>query len=50
VTELVGALAEAGADTVYLHIYDIHDLDHIALIGAEVLPHVTSTPERTGAR
>ncbi len=50
VTDLVGALAEAGADTVYLHIYDIHDLDHIALIGAEVLPHVTSTPERTGAR
>jgi F420-dependent oxidoreductase-like protein len=40
VTERIGELAEAGADTVYLHIYDIHDLDHIALIGAEVLPHV----------
>jgi alkanesulfonate monooxygenase SsuD/methylene tetrahydromethanopterin reductase-like flavin-dependent oxidoreductase (luciferase family) len=50
VTERILALADAGADTVYLHIYDIHDLDHIALIGAEVLPHVTSTPERTGAR
>jgi F420-dependent oxidoreductase-like protein len=50
VAERIAALADAGADTVYLHIYDIHDLDHIALIGAEVLPHVTSTPERTGAR
>jgi len=27
---------------VYLAVYDIHDLDHIALIGAEVLPHVTA--------
>jgi F420-dependent oxidoreductase-like protein len=33
----ITALAKVGADTVYLHIYDIHDLDHIALIGAEVL-------------
>jgi len=47
VTDRVGELADAGADTVYLHIYDIHDLDHIALIGAEVLPHVA--PSRTGA-
>jgi F420-dependent oxidoreductase-like protein len=47
VTDRVGELAEAGADTVYLHIYDIHDLDHIALIGAEVLPHVAL--DRTGA-
>ncbi|MFC5233946.1 LLM class F420-dependent oxidoreductase [Pseudonocardia zijingensis] len=47
VAERIGELADAGADTVYLHIYDIHDLDHIALIGAEVLPHVA--PSRTGA-
>jgi alkanesulfonate monooxygenase SsuD/methylene tetrahydromethanopterin reductase-like flavin-dependent oxidoreductase (luciferase family) len=47
VTARIGELADAGADTVYLHIYDIHDLDHIALIGAEVLPHVA--PSRTGA-
>lgn len=33
----IGDLAKVGADTVYLHIFDIHDLDHIALIGAEVL-------------
>ncbi|SFS79153.1 LLM class F420-dependent oxidoreductase [Saccharopolyspora flava] len=36
----IGELARIGADTVYLHVYDIHDLDQIALIGAEVLPHV----------
>jgi F420-dependent oxidoreductase-like protein len=46
----IGELADAGADTVYLHIYDIADLDHIGLIGAEVLPHVASAPlESTGA-
>jgi F420-dependent oxidoreductase-like protein len=33
----IADLAKVGADTVYLHIFDIHDLDHIALIGAEVL-------------
>jgi F420-dependent oxidoreductase-like protein len=49
VTDRLCELAEAGADTVYLHIYDIHDLDHIALIGAEVLPHVAGDLERTGA-
>jgi F420-dependent oxidoreductase-like protein len=47
VTERVEALGAAGADTVYLHILDIHDLDQIALLGAEVLPHVAM--ERTGA-
>jgi F420-dependent oxidoreductase-like protein len=47
VAERIGELTDAGADTVYLHIYDIHDLDHIALIGSEVLPHVA--PSTTGA-
>ncbi|MEQ3549569.1 TIGR03560 family F420-dependent LLM class oxidoreductase [Pseudonocardia nematodicida] len=41
----IAGLADSGADTVYLHVYDIHDLDHIALIGAEVLPHVAATEE-----
>jgi F420-dependent oxidoreductase-like protein len=50
VTERIAELAAAGVDTLYLHVYDIHDLDHIALIGAEVLPHVAPVPlERTGA-
>jgi F420-dependent oxidoreductase-like protein len=41
VGERLAALTDAGADTVYLHIYDIHDLDHVALLGAEVLPHIS---------
>jgi F420-dependent oxidoreductase-like protein len=39
-TDRIAELTKDGADTVYLHIFDIHDLDHIALIGAEVLPHI----------
>ncbi|UIJ63901.1 LLM class F420-dependent oxidoreductase [Amycolatopsis acidiphila] len=50
VTERIAGLREAGADTVYLHIYDIHDLEHIALLGAEVLPHVAVAPVAAGQR
>jgi F420-dependent oxidoreductase-like protein len=42
IVERIAALGEAGADTVYLFIFDIHDLDHIALIATEVLPHVSA--------
>jgi alkanesulfonate monooxygenase SsuD/methylene tetrahydromethanopterin reductase-like flavin-dependent oxidoreductase (luciferase family) len=49
VTDRIAELVCAGADTVYLHIYDIHDLDHVALIGAEVLPHLAAQ-QRSGAR
>lgn len=31
---------DAGAERVYLQVLDLHDLDHIALIGAEVLPRL----------
>jgi F420-dependent oxidoreductase-like protein len=37
----VEELALAGADTLYFHIYDGADTDHIRLLGAEVLPRVT---------
>ena len=43
VPTVVGALQElqaAGAQIAYLHIFDIDDLDHLRLIGAEVLPQV----------
>jgi alkanesulfonate monooxygenase SsuD/methylene tetrahydromethanopterin reductase-like flavin-dependent oxidoreductase (luciferase family) len=33
-------LAEEGCEITYLHVFDIDDLDQIALIGAEVLPQV----------
>jgi F420-dependent oxidoreductase-like protein len=35
------ALADEGCEIAYLHIFDIDDLDHLRLIGAEVLPQVT---------
>ena len=31
---------EAGAERMYLQVLDLHDLDHIRLLGAEVMPHV----------
>jgi len=32
--------AQAGAGRIYLQVLDLDDLDHIRLLGAEVLPHV----------
>src|SRR6516165_11093501 len=40
VTAALQDLADVGCETVYLHIFDIDDLDHLRLIGAEVLPQV----------
>ena len=42
--DVLGLLAElqaAGADTVYFHLYDVADLDHVRLLGREVLPQLT---------
>ena len=36
----LGRLADEGCEIVYLHIFDIDDLDHLALIGSEVVPQV----------
>ncbi|MDM4763965.1 LLM class F420-dependent oxidoreductase [Galbitalea sp. SE-J8] len=36
----IGRLAELGADRVYLQLMDMTDLDHLDLIGREVLPRV----------
>jgi F420-dependent oxidoreductase-like protein len=33
-------LSAAGADTVYFHLYDPADLDHVRLLGTEVLPQL----------
>ena len=41
--EVAARLAElraAGADTVYFHLYDVADLDHVQLLGREVLPRL----------
>jgi F420-dependent oxidoreductase-like protein len=43
VPAVVGALQDlkaAGSEIAYLHIFDIDDLDHLRLIGAEVIPQV----------
>jgi hypothetical protein len=42
-SDLIAALeglANDGCESVYLHIFDIDDLDHLRLIGAEVLPQL----------
>ena len=33
VADRIDELCKAGADTIYFHIYDIEDLDHVALLG-----------------
>ncbi|MGH3706166.1 MAG: LLM class F420-dependent oxidoreductase [Agromyces sp.] len=38
--EKVLRLRDLGADRVYLQLVDLRDLEHLALIGADVLPHV----------
>jgi F420-dependent oxidoreductase-like protein len=40
VVERIAELAADGADTVYFHIFDIDDLDHVRLLGERVLPHL----------
>jgi F420-dependent oxidoreductase-like protein len=36
IADRVEELRKAGADTVYFHIYDIDDLDHVALLGSQM--------------
>jgi F420-dependent oxidoreductase-like protein len=36
----LAGLRAAGADTVYFHLYDVTDLDHVRLLGREVLTQV----------
>jgi alkanesulfonate monooxygenase SsuD/methylene tetrahydromethanopterin reductase-like flavin-dependent oxidoreductase (luciferase family) len=40
VVERIKAFETEGAETVYLQFHTLDDLDHLRLIGAEVLPHV----------
>jgi F420-dependent oxidoreductase-like protein len=42
VADQLATCKDDGADTIYLHIYDIEDLEHIHLLGAEVLPRLTA--------
>jgi F420-dependent oxidoreductase-like protein len=40
VAAALGRFAQDGCEIAYLHIFDIDDLDHIRLIGSEVVPQV----------
>ena len=40
VADKLGHFADAGATRIYLQVLDLHDLDHLELIAAEVMPQV----------
>jgi alkanesulfonate monooxygenase len=40
VLDRIGAFKELGADTVYLQVLDLTDLDHLQLLSEDVLPHL----------
>jgi len=40
VVDALASFARDGCETAYLHIFDIDDLDHLRLIGAEVIPQL----------
>lgn len=40
IVDRLGAFAALGATRIYLQVLDLHDLDHLELIAAEVLPQV----------
>jgi F420-dependent oxidoreductase-like protein len=42
VVDKLRAYEDAGAQTVYLQILDVDDLDHVRLLASEVMPHVVS--------
>jgi alkanesulfonate monooxygenase SsuD/methylene tetrahydromethanopterin reductase-like flavin-dependent oxidoreductase (luciferase family) len=40
VVKKLRAYGDVGAETIYLQVLDLHDLDHLDLLAAEVMPHV----------
>ena len=40
IADIIGSYARAGAETIYLQVRDLSDLDHLELIAAEVMPQV----------
>ena len=41
VVDKIGRYAESGQTRLYLQTLDLHDLDHLRLVAAEVMPHVS---------
>jgi alkanesulfonate monooxygenase len=40
IVDKLGRFAQAGASRMYLQVLDLHDLDHLELIAAQVMPQV----------
>jgi F420-dependent oxidoreductase-like protein len=40
IVDAIGGYARAGAETIYLQVLDLSDLDHLELLAAEVMPQV----------
>ena len=40
VADTIGRYARAGAETIYLQVLDLSDLEHLELLAAEVMPQV----------
>ena len=40
IADKIASFAEVGAERVYLQVFDLGDLDHLALIASDVLPQV----------
>jgi alkanesulfonate monooxygenase SsuD/methylene tetrahydromethanopterin reductase-like flavin-dependent oxidoreductase (luciferase family) len=40
IADKLGRFAGAGATRIYLQVLDLHDLDHLELIAAEIMPQV----------
>ena len=48
VVDLIGEFSEVGVSRVYLEIYDMTDLDQLALVAQEVLPHLVAPGSKIG--
>ena len=42
VIDTIGLYRDGGAETVYFQVLDLHDLDHLRLLAAEVVPAFTA--------
>ena len=40
--DTIGVYRDGGAETVYFQVLDMHDLDHLRLLAAEVVPAFTT--------
>ena len=40
IVDTIGGYARAGAETIYLQVLDLSDLEHLELLAAEVMPQV----------